>query len=116
MSTPMNEHLSIWRGGPAIVWAIGTSCLVLSEILLIYTKFGNAPQWALSAFYLPIMITLPLSVGVNVFRKLTRIPAIITDGAAIDACSLYLACVVLVANSVVFMCIADCLLWHCRPK
>jgi hypothetical protein len=112
----MNKPPSIWHGRSAVVWAVAVLCLILSEALLIYTKFHDTPHWALSAFYLPLMITLPFSVGVNLFRKVTRLPAIVSDGAAVDACSLYFSSMVLVANAVVFMCIADSLLWRFRPK
>src|ERR1700721_1966092 len=100
------KQFSIWRGSAAVVWAFAGLSWILLEALLVYVKFGNIPVWSMRALYLPIMISLPLSVGVNVFRKVARLPSIMSDGATMDACSLYFANVVLVANAVVFMCIA----------
>ncbi len=111
----MKNQLSIWHGSAAIVWAFALSSWVISETLLVYVKFSDT-RWSMRSLYLPIMISLPLSVGVNVLRKVTRLPAIMSDAATISTCSLYFAYVVLVANAVVLMCIADSLISHYGPK
>jgi hypothetical protein len=111
-----NKQVSIWHGRAATVWSGAVLFWVLSEALLVYVGLGNTAGWSMRALYLPIMISLPISVGVNVFRKVTRLPAIMSDDATIGSCSLYFAYVVLTANAVVFMCIADCLLSRHGPK
>jgi hypothetical protein len=103
---------SIWNGKPAILWAIATICFILAEGLLLYVRIWRSPSngWTISDLYVPLMISVPYSTGVNLFRKFTKLPAIMNDRAMVDACSLYVASLVLVTNATLFICIADCLL------
>jgi hypothetical protein len=114
------ETYSIWRGNAAVVWALAAVCLLLGEALLLYAKIWRSPSggWSVSAFYVPLMISLPFSTGVILFRKFTKLPSITHDRAMVDTCSLYLASLVLVANGTVFICIADCFLsqYHYFPR
>lgn len=100
---------SIWRGNGIVLWALAAICLGLTEALFLYIRIwkDSVSLWSMSALYIPIMVTLPFSVGVNIFRKFTKLSAIQNDSAMINACSLYVACMVLVAQATVFICIAD---------
>jgi|SRR5580698_886202 hypothetical protein len=114
------KRYSIWSGSAGIVWALAFVCLILAECVLFYTKISRSSSgwFSMSIVLLPIMISLPLSTGINVYRKLTRLPAIVDDHIMVNTCSLYVACVVVVANAALFMCIADGLLrpYHSGPK
>ena len=61
----------------------------------------------MSMLYVPIIICLPFSAGVNFFYKLIRDPAIANHADIIDACSLTIANLAFVAQGAVFICIAD---------
>lgn len=100
---------SIWSGPAAFVWALGSICIVLAECIVLYVKISRSHfgWWSMSVLFVPIMMSLPFSTGINFFRKFTRLRGIEGDRATIDTCSLYVACIVLVANAALLICVAD---------
>ena len=111
---------TIWRGRGIGVWVLASLCLGLTEALLLYIRVwkDSVNPWSMSALYIPIMVTLPFSTGVSFYRKFTKLKAIENNDAMVDDCSLYVACMVLVAQATVFICIADSFvrLYHFGPK
>jgi hypothetical protein len=114
------KRYSIWSGSAGIVWALAFVSLILAECVLLYAKISRSSSgwFSMSVLLLPIMISLPLSTGINVYRKFTKLPGIADDRATVNTYSLYVACIVVVANAAVFMCVADALLtaYHSCPK
>lgn len=103
-----DDKRSIWRGKVAI-WSAGLFCLILTEAVVFYFKTSRhqLQWWSMSTFYIPIMISLPFSAGVNFFSKLARIEGVANNRKVLEACSKYIACIVFVAQGTVFICVAN---------
>jgi hypothetical protein len=112
-------NYSIWKGkGGAITWMLALVMLISTELLCLYFQISVSHKWSSPIVLLAIMLTLPFSVGVNIYRKLVKDILRLQEDPLIRSCSFNLACVVLTANAVAFMIVVESFLTYYRacPK
>jgi hypothetical protein len=109
---------SIWKGSGAFVWALALAMLIFTEAIYIFIHISLLHKWSSSSSVLVAMLTLPFSIGVNIYRKLVRNVLELKDDLLIQSCSFRFACVVLTAYALAFNIIIDSLLNYYRisPK